>query len=83
MPSCGINCSVIRQPIGNFPPPPPLVRSTHRECINCNRSVSDYSHNYCYSCALPNSIEYLYHHRMCTPNAPNAPTAPQAPLSRL
>jgi len=81
MPSCGINCMIFDEPFGDIPPRPVLVRSVHRICEgNCGRSVSDYNHRFCYSCALPNSQEFLYHHRHCYIRAPNAP---RAPISKL
>ena len=67
MPACGSNCQIIRQSIGNFPPPLPLVRQTHKTCSNgnCSVSVSDYEHNFCYKCAPFGSAEYNYHHSRC------------------
>ena len=82
MPSCGPNCLIITQPIGDIPPRPILVRSTHRICEGgCRGSTSDYAHRFCYSCAPPNSLEFLYHHRDCgSPIAPIAKSAPRAKL---
>ncbi len=78
MPACNNNCLLIRQPIGNFPPPPVLVRSVHATCLNCNRSVSEYGHRVCYECAQPNNPEFDYHHYRCRVNA-QAPMTPIAP----
>lgn len=65
MPSCGNNCRLFPNIEYTFLPPPALVRQTHRNCNNCHRSVSDYSHNLCYMCAMPSSEEYRYHHARC------------------
>ena len=65
MPSCGSSCQIIRQPKGDLPPPLPLVRSTHKICKDCSRSVSDYDHDYCYFCAPKGSCEYNFHHSRC------------------
>ena len=81
MPSCGQNC-FIREPVGDLPPRPVLVRSTHRVCESCTRSVSDYEHRFCYSCAQPNTTEFFYHHRHCT-QQPIVPIAPIAPTANL
>lgn len=73
MPSCGVNCSIIREFFGDFLPRPVLVRSTHRICQGCgSRSTSEYDHRFCYFCAPPNSQEFIYHHRYCNTSAPNA-----------
>ena len=61
MPCCS-NCVIIRPSI-EFPPP--LIGFTNKVCKNCGLNVSDYSHNFCYLCAIPNSVEYLYHHSKC------------------
>lgn len=67
MPSCSENCVFFRPVTNNFPPPPVLVRSTHRICstANCAQNVSNYDHNYCYHCAQPGSVEFTYHHSRC------------------
>jgi len=44
-----------------------LVRQTHADCSICKNSVSEYSHRFCYKCSPCNTIEYLYHHRRCSP----------------
>ena len=76
MPTCGNNCLIIRQPVGNFPPPPVLVRTVHNGCIHCRNNVSEYGHLVCYSCANRNlnPVEFNYHHYRCFIN----PIAPQA-----
>ena len=69
MPRCNSNCVLIRESIGNFPPPPALVASTHKICSTCNtRSVSKYEHNLCYHCAPEGSVEFNYHHQRCIPS---------------
>ena len=47
-----------------LPPTPKLVRLTHKKCSasNCNRSCSEYTHDYCYLCASKGSIEWKYHY---------------------
>ena len=82
MPSCGPNCLIITHPIGDIPPRPVLVRSTHRICQGCrSRNTSDYDHRFCYFCAPANSPEFIYHHRNCENTS--APFAPGAPRARL
>ena len=78
MPRCCDHCVIILNQIGSFPPPPPLVRQTHRTCQNCTRSVSEYEHNLCYNCAPVGSVEFDYHHRRCLISNTTAPTAPSA-----
>jgi hypothetical protein len=66
MPSCGSNCKIIRQTIGNLPPPTVLTKQTRKICQQCNIiSVSEYSHNVCYNCAAVDTEEYKYHHSRC------------------
>ena len=79
MPSCGPNCVIIRPTIGEFPPPPPLVRQVHRICTNCTRAVSEYDHTLCYSCAPLNTEEYDYHHLRCLIQSVHAPIASNSP----
>ena len=42
---------------------PILIRQTHKTCNfnNCPYKVSEYQHNFCYYCCVPDSIEYNYH----------------------
>lgn len=67
MPACSTDCIFFRPTVNNIPPPTVLVRTTHRVCsgVNCNQSVSDYDHNFCYRCAQPNSEEFIFHHSRC------------------
>jgi hypothetical protein len=74
MPACSNNCLLIRQPVGNFPPPIPVVRQVHAYCIICNGNVSEYGHRVCYQCAQPNDPEFDHHHHRCRVNA-------QAPMT--
>ncbi len=74
MPSCGNNCrffTVIPETAGA---PlhdglsclePILIRQTQRICQSCDRNVSDHEHSHCYKCAIPNTIEFYYHHQRC------------------
>ena len=39
-------------------PIPILVRTTHKDCIQCGGSVSDYSHNHCYVHAIDSELTY-------------------------
>ena len=43
--------------------PPKLIRQTHTQCAfgQCTFPISDYSHQFCYFCCLPNTQEYFYH----------------------
>ena len=71
MPRCGTNCVLIREPIGDIPPPPVLVASTHKICSVCNSlPVSRYEHNVCYRCAQVGSQEFNYHHSRCNYQLP-------------
>ena len=74
MPACSNNCLLIRQPVGNFPPPIPLVRQVNAYCVICNGSVSEHGHRVCYRCAELNDLEFEYHHYRCRVNA-------QAPIA--
>jgi hypothetical protein len=71
MASCGQNCLVFshtqqdQQQNQEFILPPLLVRTVNNLCITCRNNTSEYSHHFCYRCALPNTQEFLYHHTRC------------------
>ena len=77
MPACSTDCIFFRPAVGNFPPRPILFRESRRLCStpNCETRISEYTHNFCFRCAPPNSIEFNYHHSRCVLPAGTAPSA--------
>ena len=74
MPSCGNNCrifTILADAAGaalhdGLPINPAIfITETFRICISCTNYVSDYEHSCCYQCALPNTVEFYYHHQRC------------------
>lgn len=47
-------------------PAPILYRQTHKKCMNCNNSVSDYDLSLCYKCAVKGTSDYEIYHINCT-----------------
>lgn len=46
-------------------PAPILYRQTHKQCMNCNNSVSDYDLSLCYKCAVRGTVDYDFYHKRC------------------
>jgi hypothetical protein len=74
MPSCGDNCRFFTLIPNAAGIPfhdgiacitPFLVRQVQIICLSCDSNVSDNNHLYCYKCAIPNTIEFYYHHQRC------------------
>jgi hypothetical protein len=70
-PICGLNCmyriNILKSLYnGEIFKTPILIRQTHKDCILCNNSTSEYNHDVCHECANEKfPIEFAYHHKRC------------------